>query len=597
MKKRGHLLFFILLLFFSFNFISSAENSSGSISVSDSTDEQSKVDKAYLCLNNKLKDKCDSMSDEERVFSLLSSGECKDELLDNSKNNGECWPESGCNLKTTAQAVFSLQKSNSPTDKAKKWLLSKKGTTSDLIWYLQIESASPTKCTIIYKDDTKSISIDENRKISSNAGSCLTVSEGNYWFIISQNCYGESFDISCDQSFSTNLLFKKKTSSTIYVLGKTSSASSEGTTTELVNSSCFIEGNSCNYEGSLWASVALSTLKEDISEYLPYLVSMADENQKIIPESFLFMLTGHDDFRNSLLLKKKSNNYWDESGDKFYDTATALLSLKYENLQEKSSAKDWLLSVQDKEGCWQGNIRNTAFILYSVWPKTISITEDLDCETSGYNCMSGISCKGEILDEYSCSGSFKCCNKEKEIGECTKQGGEICNSEQICSGGSEIESSDLEKDQTCCISGICKDNIQEPECESENKGTCRDECGASEEENSYGCNDYQKCCAEKTKKTNYTWIWILLILIILVSVGIFFKDKLRELWFRFKLGSSGKSTSQGISRGPPPGGFPLRQTPRRILPPQITNRVQTRPPQKPPKDLDDVLKRLKEIGK
>ena len=585
------------------------------INISDADDDQSKIDKAYTCLEGKVKDKCSSLSLEEQIFSLLAIGECKDEVLADSKDD-ECWPKSNCNIKTTAQAILSLDRVNTNTDEAETWLLSQNKTPEDLVWYLQIESPEETNCTITYSGSSYTTIIEANKKISSNAGSCLSLAQDGYWLKISSGCYDNEFEISCDKQFLTTLLFKKKDSSTIHVSEKATSASAGGTTTEKINSFCFEQGGSCNYEGTLWAALVLNFKGHKISSYLPYLVTMKDEieNTKYLPESFLYFLTGYTDFRNSLLLKQQSSKWWKESDDKFYDTALALFPFQYEEPQEKADSINWLLDVQDKEGCWEGNIRNTAFILYSIWPKDLhtgDYDEGVDCEDAGYYCMSSINCQevnGNVLN-YDCSGVFVCCDEEKVLDICIDQGGEICNSAQNCAGGTTVDSSDLDYGETCCVGGVCEEPSQVSECESYG-GTCRSYgCDDSEEETSYTCDSGEACCIEKTSsaKKSYLWIWILLLLIVLAVFGIIFKDRLRPIWFKIK-SKFKKFKSRGLGGGrpkfpPASSGIPMRRPmQRKILPPTprqpITRPAQGRKPKsKSQGELSDVLKKLKDMGK
>ena len=585
MKKQVFLFSILIILIFSLSCVRADIN-------------KSKVDKAYSCLKEKVKDRCSELSLEEKIFSLLAIGECKNEIISDSKNEG-CWPDSGCKIKTTAQAILALNKAGVNTDEAEKWLLSQNTTSLDIDWYLEIESPEETTCEITYSGSSYPISIGEDKKMSSNAGSCLSLSEDKWWLKISPACYDTEFEISCDQQFLTTLLFKKTTSSTIYVLEKTSSASAGGTTTEKANSFCFAQGGSCDYEANLWAALVLNYLGEDISFYMPYLITMAEDNSEHLPESFLYFLTGYSEFRQALLDKQKSDKWWSESGDKFYDTALALLPFEYEELQQKSNSEEWLLEVQDKDGCWQGNIRNTAFILYSIWPRDFYVDDDdqeISCNDAGGFCMSSIDCQeaGGVELDYSCSGMFVCCDREKSLESCYERGGEICNLDQICQGGTLEDASDTER---CCVGGRCE-TPSVADCE-ENFGICRAECEEGEEESlTYTCDYGDVCCVKKTtpKKKNHLWIWILLILIALVILGIVFKDKLRHFWFRTK-------SKFGKSKPRRPPGFssaPLRvrpRTQRRILPP-VHRQLVRRPPIKKPKgELDEVLRKLKEMGK
>jgi hypothetical protein len=600
MKKRvlfGILIISLLLV----SFAMADENDT--VTIDDSDDELDRVDKAYECLENKVDGKCSSLSLEEKIFTSLAIGECDSEISSDSLNN-ECWPKSGCKIKSTAQAVLALSESGSSTDDAETWLLDQKTIPEDVVWYLQIESSEATTCSISYSGASHSISIAENKKLNSGAGTCLSRSEGDYWLRVAPNCQDKEFSVSCDKSFLTNLLYKKRTSPTIYVSGKTNSASAEGSTTEKINSFCFSQGSVCDYEGTLWATMVLDYVGQDMSEFLPYLVTMADENTEYLPEAFIYLLTGYTDFRSDLLLKQKGN-FWDESGEKFYDTAVALFPFQYEEPQEKTTAKEWLLEegVQDNDGCWKGNTRNTAFLLYSVWPKDVQTDDDVDCEDAGYFCMSEIDCDGNVLEGYGCSGVFKCCDSQKTIDTCTEQSGDICNSGESCAGGTTLEASNTGLGESCCVGGSCQVPQTETECE-QNFGVCRSfGCDNDEEEANYDCDSSgDSCCVQKsTSGKSYFWIWILVILIVLVVLGIIFRNTLRRFWFRMK--SKFKK-----SKPPRPGMFPgrrpmqrppqRRQMQRRIAP--SPRRPLKRPQARKPKqsgEFEDILKKLKDMGK
>lgn len=634
--------------------------------IADEVDD--KINSAYTCLENRVKDNCNSLSPEEKIFSLLAIEECKDEVIADSANN-ECWPKSGCRIKTTAQAVLALDKVGVNVSSATTWLLLQNAVPSDIDWYLEIESTGATTCTITYDSNFYSVSIGADKKINTGAGSCLSLSEtpfADYWLKISPTCYNKEFDISCNQSFLTTLLYKKSDSPIIYVSDKTSSASADGATTEKVDFSCFSQGSSCDYEASLWAAFVLNYLGEDISSYKPYLVTMAEDNQQYIPESFLYLIEPSDtNFRTILLSKQQSSKWWSESGDKYYDTALALLPFQNENPQEKTNSKNWLLDVQDSEGCWQGNVRNTAFILYSIWPEyfthtptteicgdgKIEATEqcegsnlnnktciDLgysggnlscyppgttneckfntsectgpdgidDCEDVGGYCIFETSCfdiGGSELSAYSfsCSGTKICCDKSPSSETCSDIGGEICASDEECSIAT-IETLDT---YDCCT-GYCEPvAVSQSECELSG-GTCRDSCLSGEEENSDECNYIGEVCCVKVATTDEGededksswWIWILLILIVLVVIGIIFRDKLRPFWLRIK--------SKFKRKPKTPPGFPLTRTPMRrpvhrmVSPPHARRPLPSRrpvPARKPKSEVDDVLKKLKEIGK
>lgn len=627
MRKRGEfvLLVLILILIVNLVFIAAAGNSS-------SSSDSDKIEKARDCLKSQIANKtCDKLSTEEKVFSVLSVDKCKSELEDDSDNN-ECWSNTGngCDIKTTAQAILALNNAGSSTTDAENWLIAQNSTPSNMEWYLQLDTIEePADCTITYSGSSHSVTINEDKTLSQGAGSCLTLTSSGYWLKISDRCYSQEFEISCNKGFISSLLFKKSDSSVVHVLNNLHSASAEGITTEKVNSLCFSSsGGECDYEGSLWAALVLKSLDYDVSPFIPYLVTMADEveNGKYLPEAFLNILTG--DFRDEILLKQKFSKYWDESGDKFYDTALALLPFQYETPPEKSNSINWLLEpgVQDDNGCWKGNLRNTGFLLYSIWPSEVSSgttsTTTKDCEDSGNYCMLETDCRGKILpsSEYSCSSFFFCCDTPKAEETCSEKGGEICTSNQECASGYTENTPDLDlgAGEECCIDGYCRDKEvqKEPSC-VENGGVCEiSKCGSGYEISyNYECdNSGDICCIESSlpPKKSKTWIYVLGLLIILVVLGIIFRNKLRPYIFRIKsmFKGSGRGGSEGGYRGfgrPPgfpPAGFPAgmrrRIMPRRVLP---SNKIQPRQrplrkpqPKKSSKELDDVLKKLKEMG-
>jgi len=575
-NRRGVFFAFLLVLILSAFFVTAANQ----------TDT-----KAYSCLEAKVAGKCSTLSSEEKIFSLLAINSCKTEVLADS-SSGNCWPSSGCKIKTTAQAILALNRVNTDTLKAEKWLLSQSASSVDLEWFLQVDSDNETSCTVAYSGGSNHFTINEDKTLTGSLGSCLTV-YNRYWLKITPSCYDSEFKISCENSFLTSLLYKKKTSSTVYVSQKTNSASGEGTTTEKVSSSCFKEGSSCSYEGTLWAAMVLKYRKDEVSAYVPYLTAMADENSRYIPEAFLYYLT--DSFRTELLSKQSESNWWSASGDKFYDTAVALLPFQNEQLSEKTNSINWLSEVQGTDGCWQGNIRNTAFLLYSIWPKKIAnVSTAKDCESSSYYCRSSAACaadSGTVLTDYTGCSLNVCCSKAEQLESCSQQDGELCDSDEVCSGRS-VDSSEGD-----CCTGTCEPKEQVSECELQG-GYCKSTCSINEEYSTDSCTS-GNCCVQKAPGgTNTLVIVILSILIVLVLIGIIFRKKLRAFFSKLKFGKGKPSRTQ-------PGGprfFPPSQRlfpgaiPRRIIPTQQRAPVRRPMPQRK-SEFDDVVKKLKEIGK
>lgn len=591
-------LFGILILVFFAHSVTAQECTEG--------DKSCKIDKARSCVEEKINDKgCSALSSEERVFSLLALGKCKNEVKDDSKLMSD--------VKFTAQAILALKNSGSSVSEEKSWLISQNRTSTGLNWFLEIESPEAIKCSVSYSGSNQ-VNFGSDKKLTSlSGGSCLRPAQGGYWLEVSPDCYNEEFTISCDQQFLTTFLYKKQVSDTIFVSESTHSASSGGTTKEKVNSFCFGQGNSCDYEATLWTALVLSSLGEDVKSYLSYLTVMVEDNGDLFPEAFLYYLTGNTDFRNKLLSKQVNNKWWISLNDRYYGTALALFALQFEEPQQKTDSVDWLFNeAQNEDGCWDsGNIRNTAFVLYSLSPKILSTDSEgggIDCESAGFSCTSQINCAGDVLPGYSCSGAFVCCTAEKTI-TCPEQGGEICNSNQNCIGvGSlTVEASDLSLGQLCCLSGVCQEpQLTSSACELAG-GTCRVNGCLENEGETFAACDFSSdvCCIQKLQeKTNYLLVWILGALIILVILAIVFRDKLRRYWIRFKPKFGGSKSSARIKPGFPPTTSPFnriiprrRSSPRRIIS-SHQRPIPRRVPRKRAKgEIDEVLKKLKEMSK
>jgi hypothetical protein len=405
--------------------------------------EEEQVAKAYACLEGKINQSgCSTFSFEEKVFSFLATGKCQNELMLENLSD-QCWPKPTCKIKSTAQAVLALNKEVNTT-KAENWLLTQTAIPTDMDWFLETESLNSTSCTITYSGASHTILIAEDKKISaSNLGNCLTLAQDNYWLKISPSCYNIDIDISCDKSFITTLLFKKKESSTVHVSETVHSSAAKGITTEKVDSFCFSQGGVCNYEGSLWASFVLYSLKYDISKFMPYLITMMDDesNKVYIPESFLYFITGKFEVE---LLSKQNGLYWEESGNRYYDTALALLPLYYESPLEKENSKAWLLDVQQNTGCWNsGNLRDTAFILYSIWPTQSECSVNSDC--LDISCKES-SCNDNVCfyDYFNCIDNDGCCSPD-----CNILTDNDCENEPKCVSDSDCDIYSSETNEYC----------------------------------------------------------------------------------------------------------------------------------------------------
>ncbi len=675
-------------------------------------EEAEDVSVAYDCLAENVVGQCSSLNLEEQIFSSLAVGECTEEIEE--KFGGNCWSEGSCSVKETSLAILAMDKTSFDTENASEWLLTQRKVPSGIEWFLQIDAEGSYSCSIESESGTGSVSFGSDKKISSLSGSCFSEDPDGYWLEISSSCLDDEFTISCGEYFSSNLLFKEQGGDVVFVTSETSSASESDFTTEKINSLCFTDGNFCDYESSLWAVFALadSDYRNEVSYTLPYLISGAGSNSEFIPEAFLYYLTEAERYSSDLFARQNSRGYWSASGDRIYDTAFALLPFQGDSLSEKTKAKEWFLGdeVQDDDGCWDNNVKNTGFVLYSLWPEygpsitcyeksdcldtqdcvlgecvdrecnsddnclggqicsqagycigssgdecsvddpdscpsgefcfegycvecvndsdcttgfcstnnECVLTGEDDCEDAGFFCRGEFACGtdgGEVLDDYFCYGPKKCCDVAPEENSCSDLNGVICDIGETCTNGESITTaSDVGSGEVCCVDGFCEaSRVDFSECEDAG-GTCRREgCLSSEESSDKFCEDLADyCCLSGGGSSSsssggggeksYLWVWILGILIVLVVLGILYKDKLRLFFLRF--GKGKPSDFKGPRRPgfpPPTSRIPLRRFgQRKVMPPRRPSGARpqpSKPQKKTDNELDDVLKKLRDMGK
>ena len=336
----------------------------------------SDLDKAYGCLKDTItNNNCVTRNIQLNAFNLLAGAydstlqsKCKSSLLA-KKNANNCWPltEGGnCDIKSTAISIMALSRIGEDVEKAINWTLDRKRLETGLIWYLEIDVLNSSQCTV----NGKNIILGEDKKIITPSGNPEGLEKvyNNYWFKITK--MEKEYVISCNKSFTTSLLYQKPNANVYYVSSNPHSASAGDSTKEKVESYCF-GPSGCDYEASLWATMALAKEKRDISPYLPYLSSRSDEpeNSRYLPSAFLLMLTEIGEYEEELKGLQREGKYWGDRTMQLDLTPLALSALSGRDITEVRDSQRYLLSLQDKiTGCWQED--KTSYILYLAWPKT-----------------------------------------------------------------------------------------------------------------------------------------------------------------------------------------------------------------------------------
>jgi len=618
MKKEGLFIFAILFFLAVFPLISAQGT------------EEENVERGYSCLEGLIEQKnCSRLTFDEKIFSVLSTGECYDELMQEENEIRGCFPRSSCRIKQTALASLALRKGGVNTEKYENYLTSNNKSPEDLEWYLQIESKEATICSIKSNTKQTQVELNEDKTVASVSQGCFEISQNGYWLSISPLCYKESFEVSCDKSFSTNLLFRKKESERTYVLSETHSSAEGGTTNEKINSLCFLKGTECDYEGGLWGATFLVSKGYDISPFLPYLIVMSDEpeNQRFLPEGFLYTLINDENYLISVLEKQKEGSYWEVSGDRYYDSAVAMYTLGTDI--DQSGTKDWLFEKQQQNGCWNNNhLVDTAFLLSSLWPRSIILSggnvdpgnnggnTDNNCNEVGFcTGVSQCSLAGGVEIQSrsnSCPGIQICCDKEPVEETCSQRGGLTCGVSQVCSISTVITSDT----NNCCL-GICEEPSQQPveELCSENQGVCRANCNSFEtEDTNLKCEFFgEVCCLSggnngtiepKKSSKGMIIIIVLVVLIILVGLAIYQKEKLKKLFTKRKDESKGFENNQHIRQTPQPRQYIPSQRKQEQFPrPQNNsqmihkkNYMENSLQKKGKDEMDEVIKKLKRMS-
>ncbi|MDP3881614.1 MAG: hypothetical protein Q8Q31_01920 [Nanoarchaeota archaeon] len=600
-------------------------------------DNQTIIDNALKCINEEIGNKS-TLTLEQAIFAsmILGSNEKAENKISSDKDPQECWPKGGCQIKESAQVTLALQKKGSDTSKVTKWILSKNSTPSELAWYLQIDiqDHSPAKCTVEYDSKSGDVEILEDMTLSRNTASdCLSIAGKGYWLKIAPSCVSKKFKVACNKDFLTSLLYQKNNGETVYVSSESHKASSNSTTVEEVKARCFAKGNTCDYEGTLWAAFALNKAGLDVQIYLPYLIALAEDNTRYLPSAFLYGLlgkdAGSDEFYNDLIQKQKRDGFWEITGSrygKYYDSGVAMFGLGGKEIAEVEKFKEALAKEQNSRGCWAAvdPIRDTSFILYSVWNQMVRRGggsgsgggSDPRCEfKSGQSCEVRADCVGAGAQEvpgFLCAAGKICCSEEVVLKTCAQQNGIVCAADEQCD-----ESVVTSSDGSCCL-GRCEKipPVADLDTCTVRGGECASSCSSNQKEDqSKTCSVTGEICCIADKKSNgpnWGLIIALIILIALVVLAIIYRDKLRVWWYSRK----GKVSSSAIVRpGVPPMGGEPRPGPQLGLRPQqkfiSSNRMpparpairpvsqggsQRKPVSQKDKDLEETLKKLKEMS-
>ncbi|MFH1237872.1 MAG: hypothetical protein ABIH79_00870 [archaeon] len=598
MKKIGAFTILFLLLF-SLTLAFAADNES--TSTEDSESDSDKIADGFDCLEEKVDD-CSELTTQEIAYTILATpdnvfDDCVSELED--RKSSDNWG----NVRDTALAILALDHAGEDTTPSEEWLIDNSRTPTDLIWYLEQDSNEAVECHIGYDSNDYSINVGENKKIDTDAGSCLTRAHSNFWLEVTPECYNKELIIECDKDFIATLLYKNKNSPIIYSLEGTDSSPAFSSIKLEVTSKCF-GTSSCEYESTAWATLALLKTGHNIEEYISYVIAMAASNEQYLPDAFAYMATNYEYYATQLITDQKLGNYWEAKNsayDRYYDTALALIAIGSSSSEKVTNSRDWLLFAQGSNGCWKNSILDTAAVLWALEGRTGRSSGGggvTYCSQAEYFCIPSKECPSseDVGDNYFCASLSDTCCMTENLQSCSEYGGVECASEEVCIGN---ERRTIDTDS--CCTGKCAEKTEETECESMFY-TCRDSCSDNQEiVSTYSCNEFQVCCKTKTTEESVGgvwWIWVLIILILAVlgAIGYIYRENLKLFLFKLKTKFKKDKRRGGMApQGPRPGmpprpGFPpIRRMPMRAPPRQV------RRPQED-KAMSDTFRKLREMS-
>ncbi|MEM2089802.1 MAG: hypothetical protein QXL88_01785 [Candidatus Pacearchaeota archaeon] len=522
--------------------------------------EQQKIENVYSWLINKTKNKWQNLNTKENALALLALKANSTYLQQGNSSlwrrsfsdaSIRCWgimnasSEKDCKLVETSIAKLALDELGMNTTKVTNWILSKKKVQRGIHWYLQIDvdRNADALCEIYYLDKSEKIFIintDKTVRLNGTSTCFEIATTPTYWFKLKDTpeCLKEEYAIKCWSENATyvtaTFLYKKSPADNKwYVSAQTASgfpAKPDEPAQDLeprlkVPSYCLGEGDTCNYEGTLWAAYVLAKQqeKENANLFVPYLiVNKEDGNNKgYFPSAFLAFIIDGVFVQETINLQQRAG-YWKiqkADGGTFYGTLynTALAKLMLQGNADFEKAKEWILKTYNQETATRGyfsdpaggtesatKIIENAFVLWQFWPhlapgyggaaqcagiggscKYVCSADEIDegqldcppdktcCKITGgetYDCIAqGGTCKEECSTyelewHWSCLNNQKCCVSYFDL-NCEEMNGTFCNETQECIG-KEVESRDS-YGETCCLGTCVPKDFENKYCEED----------------------------------------------------------------------------------------------------------------------------------
>src|SRR3989344_1252983 len=487
---------------------------------------------------------------EEQALSLLAlvgqgtrqqeTSALLDRLLTARDEQEACWPAGSCTVKDTALVYLTLTKTGSTTTEATKtWLKDslQAGLRTGGEWRIQIETAQEGTCTLTWGEAKRKDFTLKDGKITNSAkkhyialptdiqdSSILATPNTK----INVDCSSLSSAISGSDIIIS--LVYAKTPTELYLLESTTGSLAELT---LANA-CFSDTQQnprCNYEHTLYATWALIESGEKLftwgtHTYLESNLGGDDHHKALLVRILLTDTTlSSTSFVTSLAASQRPGDGSWKSGD-ITTTALAILALapSSDHQQNVENGRLYLQRKQNKEGSWNGNIKQTSLSLIGLKGDFSTAFVQAPRGGSGIGGNTGEICDDtldndedtitdcgdpECISEEHC----RCDNKRKDTGEEGIDCGGTCP--QAC----DAEEQPLAPTDECVVSSECSDGERcvDGSCV---RTTAQERCAEDSD-----CDDGEACQAGSCipeEESNLGIIILLLAILLLAAGGVFF---------------------------------------------------------------------------
>jgi hypothetical protein len=553
MNKRGILAFLVCI--FAFLLVGGVYADNETDENSTTIDQDVDVREAYDWLYSQMNGSDWQKSPSEVALALLAlrgKGYDIDEGLDKLEDleSGDNWGD----IKSSALATLALHEYGEDVEDEINWLIFQQELAREEgLWYIQLETSYEGTCRLNYNG--------EDHIFQVNGSSSEIVSDycGTSSWIDFEDCIkggnaelNETIDVNCVIGVNPSIIYNLDNNYYIVDSGDPLN----------IENGCFKSSGSCNCMVSGYAGWVLEEVGSD-SLIRPFMKSGCSEDP--IGNSFLYILTGEDIYKNWLSENQLTDGSWD---GKLISTYTSLLALKkHARLANDvtNDAENWVKFSQNDDGSWNNNVEYTAFILYILYGRDY---------IPGTGTGGGDVCGDGLVEGLEdCEYSYQCNITE----------GYTClNCECVLANATLPD-------------GYCGDNICDPLTET--CTNCELDCGSCQEPEPVVCADgeeFDPVTGECKKKSS--WLkWLFIVLAILVGVAIFYFVYIK--FIKKKGSGKGKPSLFGGPSQKPPFRMTKQKIPSGNKPPQQRGQYAGRRDSKMEKELDDSLKKARELLK